>query len=137
MAFWQHASFRTACRRNLTRRTAQRNFNDLLFDVDSKLSASNKSENRYLHHMLPPRHASSQMVLRILRCCCSPSDIYDLANRSFLKRSLYEDKRQASDVTVAVVMSCMRVCRKQALSRVKYYYYATISKIQQATIMTV
>jgi len=30
-----------------------------------------------------------------------------------------------------VVMSCMRVCRKQALSRVKYYYYATISKIQQ------
>ena len=36
-----------------------------------------------------------------------------------------------------VVMSCMRVCRKQALSRVKYYYYATISKIQQATIMTV
>ena len=35
-----------------------------------------------------------------------------------------------------VVMSCMRVCRKQALSRVKYYY-ATISKIQQATIMTV
>jgi len=35
------------------------------------------------------------------------------------------------------VMSCMRVCRKQALSRVKYYYYATISKIQQATIMTV
>jgi len=36
-----------------------------------------------------------------------------------------------------IVMSCMRVCRKQALSRVKYYYYATISKIQQATIMTV
>jgi len=35
------------------------------------------------------------------------------------------------------VMSCMRVCRKQALSRVKYYYCATISKIQQATIMTV
>jgi len=30
-----------------------------------------------------------------------------------------------------VVMSCMRVCRKQALSRVKYYYYTTISKIQQ------
>ena len=25
-------------------------------------------------------------------------------------------------------MSCMRVCRKQALSRVKYYYYATIAK---------
>ena len=24
---------------------------------------------------------------------------------------------------VAIVMSCMRVCRKQALSRVKYYYY--------------
>jgi len=23
----------------------------------------------------------------------------------------------------AGVMSCMRVCRKQALSRVKYYYY--------------
>jgi len=36
-----------------------------------------------------------------------------------------------------VVMSCMRVCRKQALSRVKYYYYTTISKIQQATILTV
>ena len=35
------------------------------------------------------------------------------------------------------VMSCMRVCRKQALSRVKYYYYTTISKIQQATILTV
>ena len=28
-----------------------------------------------------------------------------------------------------VVMSCMRVCRKQALSRVKYYYYVTNSKI--------
>jgi len=39
--------------------------------------------------------------------------------------------------TIEIVMSCMRVCRKQALSRVKYYYYATISKIQQATIMTV
>jgi len=38
---------------------------------------------------------------------------------------------------VTGVMSCMRVCRKQALSRVKYYYYATISQIQQATIMTV
>ena len=24
---------------------------------------------------------------------------------------------------LVVVMSCMRVCRKQALSRVKYYYY--------------
>jgi len=24
-----------------------------------------------------------------------------------------------------IVMSCMRVCRKQALSRVKYYYYVT------------
>ena len=36
-----------------------------------------------------------------------------------------------------VVMSCMRVCRKQALSRVKYYNYVTNSKIQQATIMTV
>jgi len=35
------------------------------------------------------------------------------------------------------VMSCMRVCRKQALSRVKYYYYVTNSKIQQTTIMTV
>ena len=35
------------------------------------------------------------------------------------------------------VMSCMRVCRKQALSRVKYYYYTTIRKIQQATILTV
>ena len=35
------------------------------------------------------------------------------------------------------VMSCMRVCRKQALSRVKYYYYVINSKIQQATIMTV
>ena len=41
------------------------------------------------------------------------------------------------DVGIHVVMSCMRVCRKQALSRVKYYYYVTISKIQQATIMTV
>jgi len=40
-------------------------------------------------------------------------------------------------VFLEIVMSCMRVCRKQALSRVKYYYYATISKIQQATIMTV
>ena len=29
------------------------------------------------------------------------------------------------------VMSCMRVCRKQALSRVKYYYYVINSKIQQ------
>ena len=38
---------------------------------------------------------------------------------------------------LSFVMSCMRVCGKQALSRVKYYYYATISKIQQATIMTV
>jgi len=24
---------------------------------------------------------------------------------------------------IGIVMSCMRVCRKQALSRVKYYYY--------------
>ena len=38
---------------------------------------------------------------------------------------------------LCIVMSCMRVCRKQALSRVKYYYYTTISKIQQATILTV
>ena len=29
------------------------------------------------------------------------------------------------------VMSCMRVCRKQALSRVKYYYYVINGKIQQ------
>ena len=36
-----------------------------------------------------------------------------------------------------VVMSCMRVHRKQALSRVKYYNYVTNSKILQATIMTV
>ena len=42
------------------------------------------------------------------------------------------DSAQCNDV-----MSWVRVCRKQALSRVKYYYYATISKIQQATIMTV
>ena len=42
-----------------------------------------------------------------------------------------------SYVLIDTVMSCMRVYRKQALSRVKYYYYATISKIQQATIMTV
>jgi len=40
-------------------------------------------------------------------------------------------------VTIHFVMSCMRVCRKQALSRVKYYYYVTNSKIPQATIMTV
>jgi len=26
-------------------------------------------------------------------------------------------------VQLHCVMSCMRVCRKQALSRVKYYYY--------------
>ena len=45
--------------------------------------------------------------------------------------------RQQTLPILDVVMSCMRVCRKQALSRVKYYYYATISKIQQATIMTV
>jgi len=32
---------------------------------------------------------------------------------------------------IAVVMSCMRVCRKQALSRVKYYYYVINSQIQQ------
>jgi len=30
-----------------------------------------------------------------------------------------------------IVMSCMRVCRKQALSRVKYYYYVINSKIPQ------
>ena len=29
------------------------------------------------------------------------------------------------DAVQQVVMSCMRVCRKQALSRVKYYYYVT------------
>ena len=55
---------------------------------------------------------------------------------------MYLDHIMARTVLQAVVkansvMSCMRVCRKQALSRVKYYYYATISKIQQATIMTV
>ena len=38
---------------------------------------------------------------------------------------------------MTIVMSCMRVSRKQALSRVKYYYYVTNSKIQQVTIMTV
>jgi len=31
----------------------------------------------------------------------------------------------------AYCYECMRVCRKQALSRVKYYYYVINSKIQQ------
>jgi len=34
-------------------------------------------------------------------------------------------------IDLSCVMSCMRVCRKQALSRVKYYYYIINSKIQQ------
>ena len=34
-------------------------------------------------------------------------------------------------IAIIIVMSCMRVCRKQALSRVKYYYYVINSKIQQ------
>ena len=37
----------------------------------------------------------------------------------------------AGNVRIDIVMSCMRVCRKQALSRVKYYYYVINSKIQQ------
>jgi len=36
-----------------------------------------------------------------------------------------------ASLEITVVMSCMRVCRKQALSRVKYYYYVINSKIQQ------
>jgi len=49
----------------------------------------------------------------------------------------FDAARSMLNSLTQIVMSCMRVCRKQALSRVKYYYYATISKIQQATIMTV
>jgi len=45
--------------------------------------------------------------------------------------------RSVIDEQLDIVMSYMRVCRKQALSRVKYYNYVTNSKIQQATIMTV
>jgi len=54
------ASFRKACRWRLTHK--QYNFNDLLFDVDSKLFACSKSELHCLNHMLPLR-SSSQMTL--------------------------------------------------------------------------
>jgi len=56
------ASFRKACRWRLTRK--QYNFNDLLFDVDSKLFAYSKSELHCLNHMLPLRSCSSQLRLR-------------------------------------------------------------------------
>jgi len=32
-------------------------------------------------------------------------------------------QRGVESLRTNTVMSCMRVCRKQALSRVKYYYY--------------
>jgi len=57
------ASFRKACRWKLTRK--QYTFMDLLSGGDSKLFAKCKSEKHCLHHMLPPSHPSSHiMVLR-------------------------------------------------------------------------
>ena len=83
------ASFRKAYRWKLT--YTQYNYNDLLFDVDSKLFACSKSKLHCLHHMLPLRSSSSQTTLR------PRGHSYDvprvvLTKRSFILRSLYKQK---------------------------------------------
>jgi len=70
------ASFCKAYRWKLT--CTQYNFNDLLFDVDSKLFVCSKSELHCLH-MLPLRSSSSQMTLRPRgHSCDAPRVVYDL-----------------------------------------------------------
>ena len=85
------ASFRKACRWRLTHK--QYNFNDLLFDVDSKLFACSKSELHCLNHMLPLRSCSSQLTLRPRGHAYDvPRVEYELTKRSFILRSLYKQK---------------------------------------------
>ena len=82
------ALFRKARRWKLT--DMQYSFNELLFDVDSKLFARSKSVSHCLHHMLPMRSVSSQIVLRPRG---HPYDVpratYELTRRSFIMRLLY------------------------------------------------
>ena len=85
------ASFRKAQRWKLT--CTQYNFNDLLFDVDSKLFACSKSELHSLQHMLLLRSSSSQMTLRPRGHSYDvPRVVYDLTKHSFTLRSLYKQK---------------------------------------------
>ena len=68
--------------------STQYNFNDLLFDVDSKLFACSKSESHCLYHhvclsrMLPVRSCSGQMSF----LWCSSSEVRP--NRTFFYYSL-------------------------------------------------
>ena len=89
--------------------------------------------------------------IQLIHFCCSQNyqlvshlhiyinkDYYNVATHGHLSQSPYlRPVPSATKPAIIIVMSCMRVCRKQALSRVKYYYYVINSKIQQATIMTV
>ena len=85
------ASFRKAYRWKLM--CTQYNFNDLLFDEDSKLFACSKSELHCLHHMLPLRSSSSRMTLRPRGHSYDvPRVVYDLTKHSFTLRSLYKQK---------------------------------------------
>ena len=85
------ASFCKAYRWKLT--CTKYNFNDLLFDVDSKLFACSKSELHCLHHMLPLRSSSSQMTLPPRGNSYDvPRVVYDLTKGFFILRSLYEEK---------------------------------------------
>jgi len=85
------ASFQKACRWRLTHK--QYNFNDLLFDVDSKLFAYSKSELHCLNHMLPLRSCSSQLTSHPRGHAYDvPRVVYDLTKWSFILRSLYKQK---------------------------------------------
>ena len=86
------ASFRKAYRWKLTDK--QYKFDDLLSEVDSKLFACSKVESHCLHHMLPPRHACTQMALRPRGHSFDvPRVVYELTKRSFIMRSLYREAK--------------------------------------------
>jgi len=57
--------------------------------------------------------------------------IYDVVIKKFTFAISSRDEYPVTVYNSNTVMSCMRVCRKQALSRVKYYYHVINSKIQQ------
>jgi len=85
------ASFQKACRWMLTHK--QYNFNDLLFDVVSKLFACSKSELHCLNHMLPMRSGSSQLTLCPRGHAYDvPRVVYELTKCSFILQSLYKQR---------------------------------------------
>jgi len=66
---------------------------NLLFSMDSKLSAHCKWEGHCLHHMLSPRQSSSQMILRSRGHSFDvPRVTYETTKRSLLMRCLYREK---------------------------------------------